>query len=300
MNRKYVIITPAYNEAGYLRSTIESVLRQTVPPSRWVIVDDGSTDDTPSVAGPYVRESGFIEYYRRQRDKSQSYFASNVYAILEGVQQVASTDYDFLAILDADITLPEDYYARILARFDEDPMLGVASGVYENLVNGQLRKVLNDRRSTPKAIQVFRRACFEQIGGYVPMKHGGEDTCACIMARMHGWKSWSFPDLKVIHCRPTGLGNARSILRARFTVGLHEYGLGSHPLFVLVKCLKRSVMERPYVVGGMARLLGFLYGSVKGEERQIPDDVVRFVRREQLGRVFHLNRVPSDSQVRTG
>jgi poly-beta-1,6-N-acetyl-D-glucosamine synthase len=300
MNRKYVIITPAYNEAGYLRATIASVMRQTVPPSRWLIVDDGSTDDTPAVVEPYVRESGFMAYYRRQRDKNQSYFASNVYAILEGVKQVASIDYDFLAILDADITLPEDYYAQILARFDGDPGLGVASGVYENLVNGQLRKVLNDRRSTPKAIQVFRRACFEQIGGYVPMKHGGEDTCACIMARMHGWKSWSFPELKVIHCRPTGLGNARSILRARFALGLNEYGLGSHPLFVLVKCLKRSVMERPYGVGGMARLLGFLYGSVKGEARQIPDDVVRFVRREQLGRVLHLNRVPPDFQVRTG
>ena len=143
----------------------------------------------------------------------QSYFGSNVYAIMEGVKQVALIDYNFLAVLDADITLPGDYYEQILARFAADPRLGVASGIYENLVNGQLQRVINDRRSTPKAIQVFRRSCFEQIGGYVPMKYGGEDACACTMARMHGWKSWSFPELKVIHRRPTGLGNARSILR---------------------------------------------------------------------------------------
>ncbi|MCX5643833.1 MAG: glycosyltransferase family A protein [Phycisphaerae bacterium] len=300
MKRRYVMITPAYNEAQHIACAIETVIRQTILPSRWVVVDDGSTDDTGAILQSYACEHKFLRYCRRQRDASQSYFASNVYAIMEGVRQIEAMDYDFLAVLDADITLPEDYYEQVFARFDADPMLGVASGVYENLVNGRLRKVMNDRRSTPKAIQVFRRACFEQIGGYVPMKHGGEDTCACIMARMHGWKSWSFPDLKVIHCRPTGLGNARSILRARFTLGLHEYGLGSHPLFVLGKCLKRSVMERPYVVGGMARLLGFLYGSVKREERQISKDTVRFVRREQLGRVFHLNRVPSDFQVRTG
>jgi glycosyltransferase involved in cell wall biosynthesis len=298
MNHSYVIVTPAYNEAAYLRPTIESVLRQTVLPARWVIVDDGSTDDTSSVVRSYIHEPGFLVYHRRQRDKNQSYFASNVYAIMEGVRQVASMDYGFLAVLDADIILPEDYYAQILARFDADPKLGVASGIYENLVNGQLQKVIHDRRSTPKAIQVFRRACFEQIGGYVPMKYGGEDTCACTMARMQGWKSWSFPELKVIHCRPTGLGNARSILRARFTLGLYEYGLGSHPLFVLGKCVKRALLERPYLVGAMARLLGFLYGSIKGEPRQISKDVVRFVRKEQLGRVFHFNRVPSDLQVR--
>jgi len=299
MNRKYVIVTPAHNEANYLRPTIESVLRQTVLPCQWVVVDDGSTDETPAILESYAREHSFLQHYRRQRDASQSYFASNVYAIMEGVRQVESTDYDFLAVLDADITLPEDYYAQIFARFDADPVLGVASGIYENLVNGRLQKVIHDRRSTPKAIQVFRRPCFEQIGGYVPLKYGGEDTCTCIMARMQGWKAWSFPELKVIHRRPTGLGNARSILRARFMLGLLEQSLGSHPLFILTKYLRRSIIEPPYLVVALATLLGFLYGSVRGETRQISEDVVRFARREQLARVLSLNRISSDGQVRT-
>ncbi len=299
MQHKYVIVTPAHNEAGYLRPTIESVLRQTVPPSRWVIVDDGSTDETPALVASFAREHGFLQYYRRQRDSAQSYFASNVYAIREGIRQVEALDYEFLAVLDADITLPPDYYEQILSRFEADPALGVASGIYENLVNGRLQKVMNDRRSTPKAIQVFRRSCFEQIGGYVPLKHGGEDTCTCIMARMCGWKAWSFPELKVIHRRPTGLGHAKSVWRARFLLGLQEYDLGSHPLFVLMKYLRRSLIERPYLTGGTATLLGFLCGSIQGEKRLISEEVVRFVRREQLARVLHFNRIPSDFQVGT-
>jgi glycosyltransferase involved in cell wall biosynthesis len=297
MNRTYVIVTPAHNEADYLRPTIESVLRQTVRPCRWVVVDDGSTDETPEMVQSYAREHSFLQLYRRRRDPRQSYFASNVYAIMEGVEQVAALDYEFLAVLDADITLPEDYYEQIFARFERDPVLGVASGIYENLVNGRLEKVIHDRRSTPKAIQVFRRACFEQIGGYLPLKYGGEDTCTCLMARMHGWKAWSFPELKVVHRRPTGLGNARSILRARFVLGLLEHSLGSHPLFILTKYLRRAIIEKPYVVGALATVLGFLYGSVHGEKRHISEAVVRFARREQLGRVFSLNRVPADGRA---
>ncbi len=191
----YVLITPAFNEADHIAQTIETVIRQTMLPSCWVVVDDGSRDGTPAIVQSYADRYKFLCCHRRIRDETQSYFASNVYAIMEGVRRVAALDYEFLAVLDADITLPPDYYEQILSRFDADPTLGVASGIYENLVNGRLQKVMNDRRSTPKAIQVFRRSCFEQIGGYVPMKHGGEDTCACIMARMHGWKAWSFPEV---------------------------------------------------------------------------------------------------------
>jgi glycosyltransferase involved in cell wall biosynthesis len=299
MQHKYVIVTPAHNEADYLRPTIESVLRQTVLPGRWVIVDDGSTDETPALLESFAREYGLLQYHRRPREETQSYFASNVYAIREGVRQVEALDYEFLAVLDADITLPLDYYEQVLSRFDADPALGVASGIYENLVNGRLQKVMNDRRSTPKAIQVFRRSCFEQIGGYVPLKHGGEDTCACIMARMHGWKAWSFPELKVIHRRPTGLGHAKSLWRARFLLGLQEYDLGSHPLFVLTKYLRRCLIEKPYLTGGTATLLGFLYGSARGEKRPISEEVVRFARREQLARVLSLNRIPSGFHVAT-
>jgi glycosyltransferase involved in cell wall biosynthesis len=300
MKPQYVIVTPAHNEGKYIADTIESVIRQTALPSCWIIVDDGSTDDTVAIVQSYARQHDFIRCYGRRRDASQTYFASNVYAIMEGVAQIAAGDHEFIAVLDADITLPEDYYEQILARFEAEPTLGVASGIYENLVNGKLEKVLNDRRSTPKAIQVFRRACFEAIGGYRPLKYGGEDTCACVMARMNGWKSWSFPEIKVVHRRPTGLGNARNILRARFMQGMCEYGLATHPLFMLVKSLRRSLLERPVILGGILRLAGYAYGFAKREPRQMPPEAVRFIRRDQFHRVVGLNRMTEENRVRVG
>jgi len=300
MGEQYVIVTPAYNEASHIARTIESVIGQTTPPTQWVIVDDGSTDETAATIQSYARAHRFIRYVRRQRAKGDPYFASNVYAICEGVRHLQSVAYDFLAVLDADIILPPDYYERILSQFRADPNLGVASGIYENLVNGRLQSVLSDRRSTPKAIQVFRRVCFEQIGGYVPLIHGGEDTCACVMARMHGWTAWSFPELKVVHQRPAGIRTAKSLLRTRFAQGRCEHDLSTHPLFMIVKSLRRCFLEPPLFIGGILRLGGYLYGCLKREPCQIPAEVAAYARHEQINRVLYLNRLPQRDQARTG
>ncbi len=300
MGEQYVIVTPAYNEAGYIAHTLESVIRQTTLPARWVIVDDGSTDGTAATIDAYARTHSFIRYVRRPRAKDDAYFASNVHAIREGVRHLGNLGCEFLAVLDADIILPPDYYERILRQFRADPNLGVASGIYENLVNGRLQRVLNDRRSTPKALQVFRRRCFEQIGGYVPLIHGGEDTCACVMARMHGWTTWSFPELKAVHQRPAGVRNAQGLLRTRFLQGLCEYDLSTHPLFMIAKSLRRCLLEPPLLVGGILRLAGYLYGHLKREPCQIPSEVAAYARHEQISRVLYFNRISPRDRVRTG
>jgi len=216
---------------------------------------------------------------------------------MAGFKKIKTIEFDYLAILDADITLPNNYYEQIFDRFRQDERLGVASGVYQDLVDGKLYRVLNDRRSTPKAIQVFRKNCFEQIGGYLPLKYGGEDTCSCIIARMNGWKSWSFPELCVVHNKPVGTGHAGNMLKVRFRHGLNEYALGTHPLFMLLKSLRRCIKERPIISGGMARITGFLYGYCLREKRQIPDEMVRFIRKEQIGRLFNFNRIPEEHMV---
>lgn len=297
----YVIVTPAFNEAGYIEETIQSVVRQSVLPCRWIIVDDGSEDDTPQIVQSAAAQHDWIVLMNRQRHDKDTYFASNVHAIMEGVKSVQLENYTYLAILDADITLPETYYETILSRMETDTQLGIASGIYENLIQGRLHKVLNDRRSTPKAIQVFRRQCFEEINGFVPLRYGGEDTCACFNARMRHWKTWSFPDIKVIHRRPTGMGNARSMLRARFNQGLCEYGLATHPLFVLAKSLRRCCLEPPYVLSGFARMAGYLKGAVSGQARQIPLDLVKYIRAEQLERLLNCNKVTySTKKIQNG
>lgn len=295
-NVKYIIITPVYNEADYIERTINGVLAQSVLPYKWIIVDDGSTDDTANIIQHYAKECDWIQYLYRKKEAGQSYYGSNVHAIMAGYEQVKTIKYNFLAVLDADISLPKDYYKQIFERFSQDERLGVASGVYQDLVNGKLRKVLNDRRSTPKAIQVFRKECFEQVGGYLPLKYGGEDTYSCVMARMNGWKSWSFPEICVMHNKPVGMGHAGNMLKIRFRHGLNEYGLATYPLFMLLKSLRRCIKERPFISGGLARMAGFLYGYCLREKRQIHDNVVRFIRREQMVRLFNLNRIPKEQR----
>ena len=294
---EYIIITPAYNEADYIERTIKSVIAQTALPKKWIIVDDGSTDDMAKTVKHYASEYDWIEYFRREKVPAQSYYGSNVYAIMEGYLAVKQDIFDYIAILDADITLPKDYYEKVIARLGQDEKLGVTSGVYMDLVDGKLRKILNDRRSTPKAIQVFRRECFDMIGGFKPLKYGGEDTCSCVMARMAGWKSWSFADISVVHNRPVGTGHSSNLLKIRFRQGVNEYFLATQPLFLMIKSLRRCFKERPLLLGGLVRIAGFLYGYFMKEDRQISKDMVKFIQQEQLERLFNFNKVPDGQKV---
>ncbi len=293
----FVIVTPVYNEQKHLAQTIEGVLAQKVLPARWVIVDDGSTDATAQIIGRYAEKVPWIRYLYRSREGGQTYYASNVYAIAEGVKACGDLNYDFLAILDGDILLPSDYYQKIFERFSENEKLGIASGVYLDNVQGKLRKILNDRRSTPKALMVFRRACYESIGGFLPLKYGGEDTCACFMARMKGWKTWSFPDLTAVHNKPVGTGHGAGLLQIRFRQGIGEYFLAAHPLFFGLKALRRCVKEPPFLLGGLARMAGFVFAHFMREKRQIPQELIQYIRREHLERLFRGNRIPADFQV---
>lgn len=287
----YVVVTPAFNEAACIERTIESVVRQTVRPARWVVVDDGSTDETGQIIQDYCRRHDWIRTVRREKVSGQTYFASNVYAIQEGIRSFGDIDYAYLAILDADIELCPDYYEAVLGRFGRYPELGIATGTYLEKEGDSLVEARIDRRSTPKAIQVFRRECYEQIGGYIPFRNGGEDSGVEVLSRMHGWQTWSFRDIQVIHHRPVGTGDGHSLLRARFQLGFRDYCLGTHPAFMMFKCAKRCVWERPYFVSGLLRLAGFSYGYLRRESHQLPTEAVRYLRREQLSRLWTAMRL---------
>ena len=282
---RYVLVTPAYNEGRFIGKTIEGVLGQTQRPVRWVVVDDGSTDDTWEVVRRYAEQAGFIEACQRRRDADETYYGNNVYAILQGYTRVKDLDFDFLGILDADMILGPRYYEEIFHRFEANRELGIAAGTYVEEIGGRRVEALIDRRSTPKALQVFRRACYEQIGGYRPCPNGGEDTYTEIMARMHGWQTWSFPEIQAFHQKPVGTGNGQSLLRAKFRQGVTDYCLGTHPLFMMSKCLRRCLKERPYGSAGLARLAGFAYGYLAREPRQILAEAQRYVHREQMARL---------------
>ena len=294
-NPDYIIVTPAYNEERYIGATIDSVLVQTIVPKLWIIVDDGSSDATAAIIRDKTAHLPWVRYIYRPKRPGQTYYASNVHAIEEGLLTAKDLSYRFLAILDADISLPADYYARIFGLFRKDPRLGIASGIYLTRTANGLESSFHDRRSCPKNIMVFNPQCFREIGGFLPLKYGGEDTCACFMARMRGWKVRSFPEIEVAHNKPPGTGHASSSVKISFKQGIEEYFLATHPVFMLLKSARRCVQERPFIRSGAARLYGYVYAHFMGEKRQIERDLVRFIQREQVSRIFGLNRVSEEA-----
>jgi len=263
---------------------VESVVSQTILPKKWIIVDDSSTDGSIKILKK--RHYDFMTILQIQPSNSRSYYARKTEVFLAGYEKIKGLKYSFIGNLDADITLPHDYYERVLEKFDENPKLGIASGIYLNKVGEKLQKVLFDRSHCPGALQMFRRECYEEIKGYIALKYGGDDTCAEIMTRMNEWQTQSFTEIKAIHYRPVGTRNRKSIHLARFYQGLTEYGIGSHPLFMICRCFRRAFLEKPYITGSIARLIGFIYGYWLKEEREIPPKVISYVRKEQIRRLF--------------
>lgn len=285
MESDYILITPVHNEEALIETAIESVVSQTILPKKWVIVDDASTDSTTEIIRKYAAQHDFIMCHRLERLSIESYYANKTQVFLAAYEDIRGLEYDFIGNLDADIFLEPTYYERVLEEFDKNPRLGIASGVYVDKIGSRLQKVPIDMNHCPGAIQTFRRQCYNTIGGYITQKYGGDDSCAEIIARMNGWQTRSFPQYQVIHLRPIGTNDGLSIIQARFRQGLTEYGVATHPVFMLAKSLRRIFLERPYLMAAIARLAGFLYGHWLREERKIPPEAVRFVRREQMKRL---------------
>jgi poly-beta-1,6-N-acetyl-D-glucosamine synthase len=277
----YVLVTAAYNEELYIEQTIQSVVAQVVLPTLWVIVSDGSTDRTDEIVQRYATGHSFIRLIRRERDHNRG-FASKVFALNAAVNSLPPDKPDFIGHLDGDVSLDPRYFCDLVKRFEEDPRLGLAGGWYCEKVSGEYRPCWgSNSRSIPGGIQMFRHDCYRDIGGLLPIEYGGEDWYAEIMARKCGWRVRSFPDLHVRHLRVTGTRGSR--LRYCYREGITDFALGSHPLFELAKVIKR-ISSRPYLLGAMARLLGFVVAHVS-VKRMVPPDVVRFLREEELARL---------------
>jgi GT2 family glycosyltransferase len=279
----YVLISPARNEEGYIGRTLDAVVRQTLLPKRWVIVSDGSTDRTEEIVRSYALKHEFILLLRLAPHNKRS-FSSKVHAFQAGLERLEDLHYDFIGNLDADVSFDSHYFEYIRTKFIESPKLGIAGGVILEDQENEYRERPFDRSwNVAGAIQLFRRRCFEQIGGFVPLKVGGEDTVAQIMARMKGWDVRSFPELRVLHHKPTGSGQ-KHMWRSKIDEGIQDRMVGYHPIYELAKCLRR-ITEKPYFLGGILRLFGFVWSALKREEIPLPEKIVRFHRNEQKSRI---------------
>jgi len=217
----YVLITAAYNEVANIGGTIEAILAQTLKPRVWVIVSDGSTDGTDSIAQRYAQRTNFIKVIQRERSEREAGFVSKVAAIKEGYKLLQASSYRFIGILDADITLGPSYYDKVISLLHQDPVLGIAGGFIYDLYGGQFKnRPSNTKDSVAGGIQLFRSECYETIGGHRPARFGGEDWICEIIARMNGWKvSRSRISLHTItdQAHPEGVLYARPCVKAKWT-----------------------------------------------------------------------------------
>jgi biofilm PGA synthesis N-glycosyltransferase PgaC len=277
----YVLVTPARNEERIIEQTIRSVISQTVLPQKWVIVSDGSTDRTDDIALQYSAKHQWIELVRMPEHRDGN-FGAKVQCFNAGYRCVLTVPFDIIANLDADITFGPDYFEFLLSKLAADPNLGVTGTPFvENGVSYDYRFTSSDHVSG--ACQVFRRECFEDIGGYVPVKGGGIDWIAVTTARMKGWKTQTFVERVCEHHRPMGTANAGRLM-ANFKLGKQDFYLGGHPLWQVFRGCYQMV-RAPYVVGGAYLIAGYFWAWMSRASRPVPSELIRFHQQEQLQRL---------------
>ena len=280
----YVLITPARNEQAFIEQTITSVIHQTIKPLKWVIVSDGSTDDTDSIVKAYAATHNWIELLRMP-DRTGRDFAAKARAFHAGLARLRDLQYDIVGNLDADISFDADYFAFLLDKFEQMPEIGVAGTPF---VEAGFRYNYNFASidHVSGACQLFRRTCFEDVGGYKPIREGGIDWVAVTTARMKGWKTRTFTEKTCFHHRKIGRSKA-SMVRARFNVGRQDYYLGSHPLWELFRTGYQMTLA-PYVVSGLLILAGYLWATFTRRKRPIARELIEFRRKEQMHRLKKL------------
>ena len=278
---KYVLITPARNEEAYIEKTLQSVVSQTVKPAKWVVVSDASTDRTDELVKHYMPDNPWIELIRMPEHRDRQ-FAAKVQAFNAGFNQIGNTKYDIIGNLDADISFEEDYFAFLMEKFAADPKLGVAGTPFVEEGSHYDYRFTNIEHVSG-ACQMFRRKCFEDIGGYVPIKGGGIDWTAVTTARMKGWKTRTFTEKVCQHHKKMGSGN-HGDFAAIFKHGKKDYFLGGHLLWQVFRSVYQMT-KKPYLLGGSLLFLGYLWASLTRTERPISKELMKFHRGEQMQRL---------------
>jgi poly-beta-1,6-N-acetyl-D-glucosamine synthase len=283
---KYLIITPARDEEEYLEKTILSVANQSIRPLEWIIVNDGSHDNTGVIIDHYTQVYPWIKARHRPNRGYREAGGGVINTFYDGYSQIEASQWDFLVKLDADLSFSSDYFERCFAEFAKDPRLGIGGGGIYHEEAGEPKLEENPKFHVRGATKIYRRACWEDLGGL--LRAPGWDTVDEVKANMLGWSTRSFLDLRVSHYRFTGA--ADGAWKDSIKNGRANYIAGYHPLFMLFKCVRR-LARKPYLIGSTALLWGFLSGYWRRTPQVEDRRLINYTRTQQIRRLLLLDSI---------
>jgi poly-beta-1,6-N-acetyl-D-glucosamine synthase len=277
--KRYALISPCRNEADYMRDTLDSVAGQSIRPAKWIIVDDGSTDETPAILREYQSKHDWIEVVTRKDRGQRSVGPGVIEAFYSGYGAINPDDYDYLCKLDLDLRLPPRYFEILMARMTEDPRIATCSGKTYIESDGRLVPEWHADDTSIGASKFYRVSCFKAIGGFVRAVMW--DGIDCHRCRMNGWIacSWDDPELRFVHLRPEGSSH-KSVYTGRMRHGYGQYYMGTSLLYMTASSLYR-MRQKPYVLGGLAMLWGYLNSALHRKPRYEDPGFRKFIRRYQ-------------------
>jgi glycosyltransferase involved in cell wall biosynthesis len=269
------------DEQEHIETTLRSMLAQTVRPKRWIIVDDGSADRTAEIVDQYAGEHPWISLVKLPRRAKRNVGSPVVQAFNAGLEHVRGEKFEFIVKLDCDLRIAPKYFGQLLARFEQDPRLGIASGAYLELHNAVWERVPMPDYHAAGACKVLRARCFEEIGGFVVSR--GWDTVDEIRAQTLGWRTQHFPDLTFDHLKPEG--SSRGSLYTSRLHGEVYYLTGGSLSFFLFKVAHRLVAGKPPILAGLMLLAGYLKPLILGRARLVSRGEARLYSRTLQQRV---------------
>lgn len=280
MNAKYLLISPCRDESEFMEQTLESVLAQTIQPTKWVIVDDGSTDETPIILEKYASKYDWIKIIRRCNRGRRSVGPGVIEAFYAGHDSITIDEYDFLCKLDLDLRLPPKYFQILINRMMNNPHLGTCSGkayVYDH--RGMLIAEGHGDETSLGMTKFYRVSAFRAIGGFV--REVMWDGIDCHRCRINGWIacSWDEPDLRFVHLRPEG-SSQQTIYSGRIRHGYGQYFMGTGFIYMFASAISR-MHQKPFVLGGLAMLWGWVRSFIQGKTRYDDLEFRTFLRRYQ-------------------
>lgn len=283
---RYVIVTPVRNEEQFIEATIESVRGQTILPTEWVIVDDGSTDRTGDILDRAATQLGWLRVIHRANRGFRKAGGGVMEAFRDGYNALHCKDWDFIVKLDGDLTFAPEYFQKCLEYFFRNPALGIGGGAIYHNSSGTLTLENSPRFHVRGATKIYRRTCWEAIGGLWPAV--GWDTIDEVKANLLGWKTYTFADLHLLHHRFTGSGDG--LLRTQVKHGMVCYITGYHPLFVIASCFYR-ITRKPYVIGSAAIVYGLLKCYLTRPPRVEDRSYIAYIRSQQLRRLCGMDTI---------